>query len=101
MRFWHAALVLGIALLCYVQAAGYGFVWDDNQQIGANDRIRSFSRLKQAFAEPFWAFHEPKLRGHYYRPLQTVAYMVGYAVAGLDPAPYHWLNIVLHGARAP
>jgi len=100
VRLRHAALVLGIALLCYVQTAGYGFVWDDNQQIGANDRIRSFSRLKEAFAEPFWAFHEPKLRGHYYRPLQTLAYMVGYAVAGLDPAPYHWLNIVLHALAA-
>lgn len=96
VRPWQAALVAGVALLCYAQTAGYGFVWDDNQQIGANDRIRSFARLKEAFAEPFWAFYEPKLRGHYYRPLQTLAYTIVYAAGGLDPAVYHGLNIVLH-----
>jgi Tfp pilus assembly protein PilF len=86
-------LVAGLALACYVQTSGYALVWDDNLQIENNDRIRTFSNLGLAFKEQFWAFMG---HWHYYRPLQTVSYMVGYAIGGLSPAPYHWLNIILH-----
>jgi len=82
-----------LAFACYVQTAGYGLVWDDNLQLTNNDRIRSFANLGTAFTEQFWAFMG---RWHYYRPLQTVSYMIGYAIGGLSPAPYHWLNIILH-----
>ncbi len=93
LKWWHLALVAGLALVCYLQTAGYGLVWDDNIQIKDNDRIRSFANLGQAFKEQFWAFYG---KWHYYRPMQTVSYMIGYAFGGLSPAPYHWLNIVLH-----
>jgi Tfp pilus assembly protein PilF len=91
---------MAVAILCYVQTAGYGFVWDDNQQIVGNDRITSFAHAREAFGEPFWAFYDPNLRGHYYRPLQTLSYMTGYALGGISPGTYHWLNIILHGLAA-
>lgn len=93
---WHVALVLLVALVCYVQTAGYGFVWDDTEQIAGNSRIRSFSQLGDAFQENFWAFYGPQAHGYCYRPLQIFAYMIGYFLGGLSPGPYHWLNIVLH-----
>ena len=84
-----------ISLLCYLQTVGYEFVWDDNTQIpGTPIRIRSFSNLFAAFNEHFWEFFGVK--GHYYRPLHTVSYMAAYAVGGLSPAVYHWLNIILN-----
>jgi tetratricopeptide (TPR) repeat protein len=96
IRAWHIGLVLALALLCYAQTAVYQFVWDDSEQIVANSRIRSFSHLGEAFQENFWAFYGASAQSHYYRPLQTVTYMIGYAFGGLSPVPYHWLNILLH-----
>jgi Tfp pilus assembly protein PilF len=96
-RLWQPTLVLAAAILCYVQTAGYRFVWDDAEQIAANDRIRSFEHLGAAFQENVWAFRGSEVRGNYFRPLQTVAYMAAYAAGGLSPVPFHWLNILLHG----
>jgi len=96
ISWWQPALVGLLALLCFVQTAGYGFVWDDTEQIVANSRIRSFANVPTAFQEDFWAFYGSRIHGHYFRPLQTVSYMIAYAFGGLSPAPYHWLNIILH-----
>jgi protein O-mannosyl-transferase len=99
-RTWHLVLVLAVAFGCYVQTAGYQFVWDDNQQIAANDRIRSFANLGAAFQENFWAFLGPNVHGHYYRPLQTVSYMIGYALGGASPWPYRWICVLFHGVAS-
>jgi tetratricopeptide (TPR) repeat protein len=93
---WQFAAVALLATVCYVQTAGYGFVYDDDVQIARNPRIRSFSNLPAAFNENFWAFNGPDSFTNYYRPLQTAAYMLGYHIGGLRPAPFHWINIVLH-----
>ncbi|PYV14823.1 MAG: hypothetical protein DMG07_11065 [Acidobacteria bacterium] len=95
-RAWQFAAVALLATVCYVQTAGYGFVYDDDVQIARNPRIRSFSNLPAAFNENFWAFNGPDSFTNYYRPLQTAAYMLGYSIGGLRPAPFHWINIVLH-----
>src|SRR5262249_6807318 len=29
-------------------------------------------------------------------PFQTLTYMIGYGVGGLEPGVYHWINIMLH-----
>lgn len=95
-RWWQPALVGLLAFACYVQTVRFDFVWDDTEQIVANSRIRSFSNLGLTFQENFWAFYGSQIHGHYYRPLQTLSYMIAYASGGLSPAPYHWVNVILH-----
>lgn len=93
---WKAALVAAVALVCFVQTAAYGFVYDDDVQIVRNPRIRDFSLAWKAFFENFWAFRAPVSFSNYYRPLQTMTYMAGYALSGLSPVAYHVINILLH-----
>lgn len=88
--------VAAVALVCYVQTARYDFVYDDALQIVLNPRIRSFSNVGAAFTENFWGFISPHSISNYFRPLQTIIYMTVYALGGLWPAPYHWMNIVMH-----
>lgn len=89
-------LIAGIALGCYAHTGGFEFVYDDDVQVALNQRIRSFSNLPQAFSENFWAFNAPSSFTNYYRPLHTITYMAGYALGGLSPPTYHWINILLH-----
>lgn len=96
IRLWLLVLVAAAAIGCYLQTARYEFLWDDTEQIVANSHIRSFAQVGAAFQEDFWAFYGPNVHGHYYRPLQTVSYMIAYALGGLSPVPYHGLNILLH-----
>ncbi len=93
---WHLGLILGVALICYVQAASYGFVYDDQVQVVENPRLRSFSNLGNAFTENFWAFRSAGSNTNYYRPLQTLSYMTAYALGGLSPRAFHWINILAH-----
>ncbi len=88
--------VAAVALVCYVQTARYDFVYDDALQIVLNPRIRSFSNVGAAFTENFWGFISPHSISNYFRPLQTIIYMTAYALGGLWPVPYHWINIVMH-----
>jgi len=96
LEWWHFTVIGVVALLCYVQTAGYGFIWDDNVQISLNPRIRSLTNLGKAFTENFWAFRGPQYYTNYFRPMHTLTYMIGYALGGLSPAPYHWISIILH-----
>lgn len=93
---WQYLAVAAVALVCYVQTARYDFVYDDTLQIVLNPRIRSFSNIGAAFTENFWGFISPHSTSNYYRPLQTIIYMTAYALGGLWPAPYHWINIGMH-----
>jgi tetratricopeptide (TPR) repeat protein len=95
-NWWQPAIVATVALVCYCQTAGYGFVYDDDVQIVLNPRIRSFANVGAAFTENFWAFNSSSSFSNYFRPLQTITYMAGYAVGGLAPSVYHGINIVIH-----
>ncbi len=92
----HLALISAVALVCYLQTTSYGFVFDDQSQILENPRIRNFSNLGLAFTENFWAFHPTASYSNYYRPLQTLSYMLAYAIGALNPMMYHLLNVALN-----
>src|SRR6058998_2513305 len=96
VNWWRPALVALVPLLCFVQTSSYAFVYDDDVQIVLNPRIRSFANLRTAFTENFWAFNSSSSFSNYFRPLQTITYMLGYAGGGLAPPVYHRINIVLH-----
>src|SRR5438128_1662375 len=88
-RLGLAIIVATVALMVYLNAARGEFVWDDQSQILKNTTIRSFSNLPKAFTSGFWDF-SPKntVLTDYYRPFQTVVYMIAYDAGGLSPRPY-------------
>jgi protein O-mannosyl-transferase len=56
------------------------------------------SNIPAAFTSGFWSFYSdnPQLPINYYRPLQTVSYIMAYALGGVSPQPYHALSIGFH-----
>jgi protein O-mannosyl-transferase len=92
------ALIAAVAFIVYCNALNGGFVWDDETQIVKNQTIRSVSNIPAAFTSGFWSFYSdnPHLPINYYRPLQTVSYIMAYALGGVSPQPYHALSIGFH-----
>ena len=100
MNYWHIAIIIGLSLVAFANSLPGSFVWDDEIQVVKNWRIRSFENLPSAFTSAFWSFlgTEAESQTNFYRPVQTITYMLAYAVGGLSPAAYHAFNIVYHAA---
>lgn len=96
--WWHILAVIGICIVVYGNSVSGAFVWDDEFQIVKNPGIRSLSNIPAAFSTPFWGFANAgeANRTNFYRPLQTVAYTLGYAWGDLSPVPDHVISIALH-----
>jgi protein O-mannosyl-transferase len=97
-KAWHIALIAAVAFIVYCNALNGGLIWDDETQIVKNQTIRSFGNIPTAFTSGFWSFYSnnPHLPVNFYRPLQTIAYIVAYALGGVSPVPYHALSIFFH-----
>jgi tetratricopeptide (TPR) repeat protein len=89
-------MVAAVAVLCFIQTAGYGFVFDDQQQIVENPRIRSFANLDKTFTENVWAFRGAQNFSNYFRPMQISTYTATFWAGGLSPFAFHLTNILLN-----
>src|SRR5436309_85809 len=84
MNYWHMAIIIGLSLVAFANSLPGSFVWDDEIQVVKNWRIRSFGNLPSAFTSAFWSFlgTETESQTNFYRPVQTITYMLAYAVGG-------------------
>ncbi len=84
-----------VSLIVYANNLFAGFVWDDKPQVV--DR-------QDFFSHPVNAFHllasadtdSLNTKIPYYRPLNTLSYMLDHYLWGLNPFWYHLENILLH-----
>jgi protein O-mannosyl-transferase len=89
------ALLLVIATVAtYLNCLPNRFVWDDELLIEDNSYIRNATYISTVFTTDL--FHDAGERAAYYRPLQTVSYMINYFFWGLNPLGYHVVNILCH-----
>jgi len=87
---WAIYAVIAFAGLIYVRALFNGFVnLDDDAYLFDNPFIRNFSL--QGISAIFSNFYEAN-----YHPLTTLTYLFEYRIFGLNPLPYHALNVLLH-----
>lgn len=90
--------MVGLALLTvafFAPAGGNDFVmFDDDINIYNNPILGelSWERAHWAFTDHFYM---PR-----YMPLGWLGLMFIFQIGGLDPAAYHWVNILMHGANA-
>lgn len=88
---WAIAAVLTVTALIYIRALTNGFTinWDDGLYITGNPFIRdhSFNGIKTIFTSFY---------GANYFPLTTLTWWLEYTLFGLNPFPYHLLNVLLH-----
>lgn len=100
--FWHLLVIAALCFAVYANALSGAFVWDDEVQIVKNPDIRSLANLPKAFTTPAWSFVNAggPNSSNFYRPLQTVAYTLSYAIGGLSTGPYHFFNLLFHVAAS-
>lgn len=84
--FFLAIMIASIAVFVYAPATQGTFVWDDDAHLTHNHNLKDFAGLKR-----IWTSEEA-----YYYPLTSATFWIGRHLWGLDPFPYHILNLVLH-----
>ena len=97
MRLTRATAILLICaatFLAYANSLSNGFVWDDDALIKENSFVRNSTYLAATFTADL--AHNAHGSSAYYRPLQTVTYMMDYYFWGLNPVGYHLTNVLLH-----
>lgn len=86
--FSSILIVAGIALV-YTSTIWFGFCWDDISYVIQHPNIRSISwnNISAIFSHSYIGN---------YAPVHILAYMGEYALWGLNPKGYHFVNILLH-----
>ena len=86
-------LLLMVGTICvYQQAWNAGFIWDDDMYVTANKLLTAPDGLSRIW----FSLDAPSQ----YFPLTYTILRLEYALWGLSPAGYHWVNILLHAANA-
>jgi len=100
INYRHLAVIIVLSAIVFANALPGNFVWDDEIQIIKNFRIRSLDNFPSAFTTAFWSFlgNEAENQTNFYRPVQTVTYMLAYSIGGLSPTPYHAFSLLYHTA---
>jgi protein O-mannosyl-transferase len=92
-RGWFLSLlVVGCTVLAYLPATKCGYIWDDDHYVTGNPLLAMPDGLKRIW----FSFDSPSQ----YFPLTYTVLRAEYALWGLNPAGYHWLNILLHATNA-
>ena len=88
---WGYALIVLLTVVAYLPALRGGFIWDDDDHLTRNPAVLSSGGLK-----PIWS----SLAVSRYYPLTLTTFWVEHRVWGLNPLPYHAVNIALQAANA-
>src|SRR5512136_595301 len=87
---WVALLILvSVTLAVYSVTFFNGFVMDDEVIIVNNPQTLSLRNVPDVLLAP-------DLIKPYYRPLNRATYLFDYHLAGMNPAWYHGVNIIIH-----
>jgi tetratricopeptide (TPR) repeat protein len=86
---WRAAVIVLAGLIAYANGVSGPFVLDDLVSIVDNPHIREWSNLSSVL----FPRRELPTAG---RPLVNFSFAVNYALGGLDPRGYHFLNLAFH-----
>src|SRR5437867_11859412 len=98
----YPLLLVILCFVAYANGLSGDFVWDDQVQLFRNTQIRTMDNIPRAFTTSLWSFmysQDPaadnRVFDRYYRPIQTVIYILGYEIGGLSPFLYHLINVTL------
>jgi protein O-mannosyl-transferase len=90
-RDWLLGLILIIAVIVtYFPVLQAGFIWDDDDHVTRNPCI-----IGPLGFTAIWT----TMAARYY-PLVLTTFWIEHAFWGLEPLPYHLVNVLMHGASA-
>lgn len=95
MRRYQEHIIIFVILfvavfLAYYPALKAGYIWDDNDHLTENPHLEDLQGLKRIWTS---------FAGVYY-PLALTTFWFMRRIFGLNPLPYHLLNIILHSLNA-
>jgi tetratricopeptide (TPR) repeat protein len=88
---WAGMALVAVTLLAYSPVWGAGWLWDDDIHITENPLLWEPGGLKEIWLS---------LNAPQYYPLVFTSFRLEYALWGLSPAGYHWVNLLLHATSA-
>jgi protein O-mannosyl-transferase len=88
---WRGALIVLLTVVAYFPALRGGFIWDDDDHLTKNPAVHSTEGLKQIWSS---------LAVSRYYPLTLTTFWTEYHLWGLNPLPYHVVNIALQAINA-
>src|SRR5437867_4180431 len=86
-----SALLIVLTVVAYGPALRGGFIWDDDDHLTENRAVLSADGLKRIWSS---------LGVSRYYPLTLTSFWVQHRLWGLNPQPYHAVNIALQAANA-
>lgn len=87
---WVVLVPALLVLLVYLPAVRYNFVWDDTIFLRDMPAYRDPNLWLPALFQPFM------LSPNYFRPLAILTFVAEVNLVGLNPAFFHFTNILLH-----
>lgn len=91
-----APIVLAlVAALLYIASAGFGYIgFDDKEIVLTNYNVLSdFSNVGETFKRDAFMSTEGK---EFYRPIQSLTYMLDAQFSGREARQYHVTNVIIH-----
>jgi tetratricopeptide (TPR) repeat protein len=85
-----AALIILLTVMTYIPAMRAGFIWDDDDHLTANAAVAAPNGLRMIWSS---------LAVSRYYPLTLTSFWVQRRLWGLNPLPYHLVNVALHAAN--
>lgn len=89
-------LLILVAAIFFQKVLTCGFVYDDVALVLMNPYVKNAHLWRQVFLTPMWSFLGKGAQGTFYRPLGVFLFWLVCRVAGLNPAPYHILQLILY-----
>lgn len=90
-------LLLFVGLALWLPTCRFDFVWDDQFLVVDNPAIRELGNSRSFFCDPAtMGTPEGGTRVALFRPLRNFSYALDHALWGLQPAGWHFHNVLLH-----
>jgi len=87
-------IIILAGLIVYFNTFDNDFIWDDDLLVIRNEYIRSFRHIIDIFLTDVHRFGN--IRSNFYRPTQTLTYMIDYTFWKLNPHGYHITSALIH-----
>ena len=95
-KFIALIVVVVLSVSVYANTLLNGFVYDDDVQIVANEKIKEVANLPDAFFSSISTFIGEEHTSNYYRPFMYIGFMLEYYLFGLDPRGFHLVNVLIN-----
>jgi hypothetical protein len=83
----RAALILLLTIVAYIPAMHAGFIWDDDDHLTTNPAMSAPHGLRMIWSS---------LAVSRYYPLTLTNFWFQHRLWGLNPLPYHEVNVTIH-----